>query len=308
LPVLLITALSDQRDRIAGLAAGADDFLKKPIDTQEVGLRVAAFLRLRAQDLLIRDQLSRLRTLQAAKDDLVAMLVHDVRGPLASLMALLALSCEDLRESGDSPVVTDLEHAIGAAKSINRTLDETLRVRLLEEGHLQVERSAVDLEVVAREAIEAFDGVLTRRQVTVTTSLEGPARVSLDGRLVRRALENLINNAVFYSPRGARIDLAVRANGAALELDVADRGPGVPDALKGSLFAKFGSLEAMAGGGRRGIGLGLYLVKLVAEGHGGHASVHDREGGGSTFRLTLPVEVARLQANEQAPATPSVQA
>jgi signal transduction histidine kinase len=70
-------------------------------------------------------------------------------------------------------------------------------------------------------------------------------------------------------------------------IEVSDRGPGVPDDQKATMFEKFGSVEAKKGGARRGIGLGLYMVKLVAQGHGGTVSVEDRPGGGSVFRLTL---------------------
>ena len=70
-------------------------------------------------------------------------------------------------------------------------------------------------------------------------------------------------------------------------MEVADRGPGIPPEARAQLFEKFGSVEAQQGGRRKGIGLGLYLVKLVAEGHGGTVSVADRPGGGTVFRLTL---------------------
>ena len=79
----------------------------------------------------------------------------------------------------------------------------------------------------------------------------------------------------------------MRARPAEVEIEVADRGPGIPDELKGSLFEKFGSVEVKRGGVRKGFGLGLYLVKLVAQGHGGEVSVEDRPGGGSVFRMIL---------------------
>jgi len=96
LPVLLVTALGDQSDKNQGLEAGADDFLTKPVDRRELLLRTRAFLRLREQDRVIREQLEQMRSLQAQKDDLVSLLVHDLRSPLAAIVANLQLLEEDL--------------------------------------------------------------------------------------------------------------------------------------------------------------------------------------------------------------------
>src|SRR5215470_8727684 len=96
LPVILVTALGEQEDRNRGLEAGADDFLTKPVDRRELLLRTRAFLRLREQDTIIRRQLEQMHQLQSAKDDLVSLLVHDLRSPLAGIVAHLQLLQEEL--------------------------------------------------------------------------------------------------------------------------------------------------------------------------------------------------------------------
>src|SRR2546430_1789074 len=103
LPIILVTALGEQEDRNRGLEAGADDFLTKPVDRRELLLRVRAFLRLREQEKVIRSQLEQMQRLQSAKDDLVALLVHDLRSPLAGIIAHLQLLQEELRgqQAGD---------------------------------------------------------------------------------------------------------------------------------------------------------------------------------------------------------------
>src|SRR5438874_8307428 len=111
LPVLLVTALGEQEDRNRGLEAGADDFLSKPVDRRELLLRTRAFLRLREQEKVIRSQLEQLQRLQHAKDDLVALLVHDLRSPLAGIIAHLQLLQEEL--SGQQ--AHDVQQALRAA-------------------------------------------------------------------------------------------------------------------------------------------------------------------------------------------------
>lgn len=283
LPVILVTALGEQGDRNRGLEAGADDFLTKPVDRRELLLRTRAFLRLREQDKVIRRQLGEVQRLQAAKDDLVALLVHDLRSPLAGVIAHLQLLAEEV--SGRA--ASDVQQAMRAAETAMNRLEETLQVRLIEEGQLTVRREPVTLETLVRDSLAPLESIARRRNVQLSRSVEGDPAAALDASLVRRSLENLVSNALKYTPGGGDVVVSVRAGGGQVAIDVADRGPGIPDAQKSNMFEKFGSVEAKQGGQRKGIGLGLYLVKLVAQGHGGAVSVEDRPGGGSLFRLIL---------------------
>jgi signal transduction histidine kinase len=283
LPVILVTALGEQGDRNRGLEAGADDFLTKPVDRRELTLRTRAFLRLREQDKVIRRQLGELQRLQAAKDDLVALLVHDLRSPLAGVIAHLQLLAEDVtgRAAGD------VQQAMRAAETALQRLEETLQVRLIEEGQLTVRREQVTLDALVRDSLSPLESIARRRNVQLSRTVEGAPLAPLDASLVRRSLENLVSNALKYTPGGGDVLVSLRAEDGKVAIEVSDRGPGIPDDQKSSMFEKFGSVEAKQGGKRKGIGLGLYLVKLVAEGHGGAVSVEDRPGGGSVFRLVL---------------------
>ncbi len=283
LPVLLVTALGDQVDRNRGLEAGANDFLTKPVDRRELVLRTQAFLRLREQDRVIRRQVEELRRLQAAQDELVALLVHDLRSPLSGVIAHLQLLAEELA----GRQATDAQQAMRGAQTALQRLEEVLQVRLIEEGRLPLRRAPVSLETLVRDTLTLLEPVARRRSVRLESLVEGQPSALLDGGLVRRSLENMLTNALKYTPAGSDVAVAVRSGPAQVVLEVADRGPGVPDEMKATLFEKFGSVEAKRGGHRKGIGLGLYLVKLVAQGHGGTVSVEDRPGGGSVFRLAL---------------------
>ena len=283
LPVILVTALGDQEDRNRGLEAGADDFLTKPVDRRELLLRTRAFLRLREQDKIIRQQLEEVRRLQAAKDDLVALLVHDLRSPLAGIVAHLQLLAEEL--SGRP--AADVQQAMRAADTALGRLEETLQIRLLEEGRLPVKRSPVQLDALVRDSVSPLEAIARRKNVKLTRNVEGEPMADLDAGLVRRSLENLISNALKYTPSGGDVEVALRRIDGHVEIEVADRGPGVPDDVKPRMFEKFGSVEAKKGGMRKGIGLGLYMVKLVAQGHDGSVAVEDRPGGGSVFRVIL---------------------
>lgn len=300
LPVVLLTALGQQEDRNTGLAAGADDFLTKPVNRDELVMRVKIFVKLRRQnirirqqladlekrDQLIRSQLDELRAVDALKDELVSLMVHDLRNPLGGIAGFLGTLPDEL---DDEQLRAEAHMAIDASERLRETLDDILQVRMLESGNVQLRREQIDADGLVRDAIASVHGAARARQVRITPVTDiSHLRVAADRKLVRRAIENLLTNALKYSPAGGIVSAAIHPVGDDVEIEVADSGTGIPDTLKEQLFQKFGSVEIAKGGPRRGIGLGLYLVKLVANVHGGRAVVRDREGGGTAFGLVLP--------------------
>ena len=133
LPVLLVTGLDAPDDRYAGLEAGADDFLTKPVDRRELLLRVRAFARLGRQYRVIRQQMAELRDLTALKDDLVSLIVHDLRNPLSSIMGSLQILEEDEPEGERREPLIAAERA---GRQMSGLLEDMLQIRLLEENRL----------------------------------------------------------------------------------------------------------------------------------------------------------------------------
>jgi two-component system sensor histidine kinase/response regulator len=286
LPVILLTALGEQEDRNTGLEAGADDFLTKPVERRELLLRVAAFIRLREQQSLIMHQMDELVELAALKDDLVSLIVHDLRNPLASVFGILHLVGDELT---DPTVRADLDLALQSAVRLRDTLDDLLQVRLLEERRLPIQRQLAQVREVIGDAIGSVAGAARDRGVELKVETGPEVLVPMDRRLMRRALENLMVNAVKYSPSGARVEVGWRRVAEGLEMSVSDRGAGIPPPLRDRLFEKFGGVAAHKTNQRRGYGLGLYQVRLVADAHGGTVRAGDREGGGTTFAVVLPL-------------------
>jgi len=286
LPIIMLTALSDQDDRNAALAAGADDFLSKPVDARELTLRAHSFLRLRQQERQIRQQRDELQKVLDLKDDLFGLLVHDLRNPLTSVIAMLQV----LQSEAESPQAMEDAHAgLVAAQRVGGVIDDILQLIALEAGQIQLLWSACSLSHVAGDAAETLRGAARDRDIELR--IVGDAVVEGDTALLRRAIENLLANAVRYAPRRSRVDVNITTDvdTDAVTVAVGDRGPGVPDDRKHALFTKFGGIprkvEATA---RRSYGFGLYLVDLVARAHDGSASVFDRDGGGASFELSLP--------------------
>jgi len=292
LPVILLTALGEAEDRIEGLRAGADDFLTKPFNRHELRLRVNTFLRLREQDRTIRSQIDQLKRLQELKDDLVALVAHDLRNPLAGIEGHLELLRLQLAAPDYPAIATRVEKLHASAIALRGVIDGILEVRLLEEQQLPLHLEATPMATVLGDASATVEGAGLTKDVEVRLSVASDLVGAIDRRLATRAIGNLLSNAVRHAPRGTSVELRGTEAAGMVVLEVSDRGEGVPDALRTDLFDKFRSSGADGGGERRGYGLGLYLVKLVAEAHGGTVSVADRDGGGTTFTLTLPVHGA----------------
>ncbi|MBK7863515.1 MAG: hybrid sensor histidine kinase/response regulator [Archangiaceae bacterium] len=283
LPVVLLTALDDQDSRNRGLDAGADDYLSKPIDAVELQLRVRHLLDLRAKDQLIHQQVGELERLAGLRDELVSLMVHDLRNPLVGVLGALQLIQQTTSlDEADARLV---ELGLMSTERVMELTGDLLRMRMLEDGALALQREAVPLDELARLAVSTLAPEAERAKVAISVRAEGEVKLAVDRKLVQRAVENLLSNAVAHTRGSIDITVTARDHGAVME--IADRGAGVPDALKPGLFQKYGSVEMMKHKARRGHGLGLYLVALVAKAHGGSVEVRDREGGGAVFRLEL---------------------
>lgn len=282
LPVLLLTGLGGQEDVLAGLEAGADDFLTKPISRRELELRVATFIKLRRQELEIERHLLELQRLVRLKDDLVGVLVHDLRNPLAAVLTIFKL----LEGTAiDEAMKEDVRVGLGAAQRVLELADDLLTVQLLEESKLALTLEDAPPSSVVKAAVETMRPMASDRRVQISVAGAEDFNVAFDRKLLRRAVENLLSNAVKYTQKSIEVTVTPFERGA--EIAIADRGRGIPDVHKSTLFEKYGSVEAREGNVRRGVGLGLYMVRLVAEAHHGSVSVEDRESGGTIFRLRI---------------------
>lgn len=231
----------------------------------------------------VRRRTDEIEQLEVLKDDLVAMLVHDLRNPLTGLMGILEFVASEIR---DPEILRDLDLAREGVARINLTVEAVLATRQLEERQFPLVTGRVDVH----ELLNRVTGTLARTAQQRGATIElVPTDLVLgaDLELLVRALENLLSNAIRYSPRGGRVRIGARGAEGGVELYVADAGPGVPDAAKEHLFEKLASSDARSSA-RRGFGYGLYLVKLVASAHGGRAFARDVAPSGAEFVLFLP--------------------
>lgn len=290
IPVLLVTALSHREDRLRGIEAGANDYLTKPFDRNELGLRVRNAVSLRRLHLRTEDQFRRLRELESLRDGLVHMLVHDLRTPLTGIRLYLEMLRDDAIALEGGPQFVELvDEANSISTRMTEMVNDMLDTSRLESGAMPLECVDSDISILVREAIELVGTRGRRRQVDVEADAIG--MVQCDPGVIRRVVANLIGNAVDFSPDGrpVRVRIDRVADGFA-RVQVSDDGPGISAEYHERIFDKFGQLDAARSHVKHSTGLGLTFCKLAVTAHGGRIGVESAPGSGSTFWFVLPPE------------------
>ena len=296
LPVVMVTALQETSDRVMALEAGADDFLTKPVDNMEVVSRVKSLVRAKRQRDELQHAYQELKRLDSLRDSLALMLVHDLRTPLTTMIAPL----EMLRKGQLGQLVELQQEAVDmctrGGHRLMALVNELLDINKMESGEMRLDKDVADMLTLTREAVEEV-GQLSRSQTT-KINIEVPPdlpAVEVDDDLLRRALMNLVANALKYAPKGGEVNITARTTCEAgslspvMEVAVQDNGPGIAPEDRQRIFDKFGQVETRKPGRKTSTGLGLTFCKLAVEAHGGRIWVESEPGQGSTFKFTIPM-------------------
>ena len=274
--VLILTAAAREPAAIErGLAHGADAYLTKPVENRELAARVRAAI-----------QIHRLRReLAALRRDQTAMLVHDLRHPLANLSMLAeVIEAEGLN-------VEERRNAAGLIRrmvdDLGRLVDTVLTASRLEAGVFTVEPRPVPLRELVAPSIEVFGPLAQRRRVDLVVEPLPDLTVAADPARVRQVVDNLLSNAVKFSPRGAAVRVSARARDGFAEVTVSDMGPGVPVAERAVIFDRY--RQTAAGRSRGGAGLGLAIARDIARAHGGDVTLDASPLGGLRATVSVPV-------------------
>ncbi len=288
-PIIFITALTDTADMVRAFDTGGVDYVTKPFQVDEVLARVKTHLALRRAQTELADSYTRLRALEYLRDDLVHMVIHDLRSPMTALLMELrflkrsaAALSEDNREA--------LQSALEAAEAINRMTNDVLDVSRLEACKMPVERAVWDLTQMARDVCSALGTIDSERPIDIDSA--GAVEATCDGALVRRVIENLVSNGIRYSPPGSQMRISIVSAEGCVRVAVHDQGPGVPPEAREMIFEKFGTVAAQHKSTYHSVGLGLAFCKLAIEAQGGTIGVDPGVPAGSTFWFELPAPPA----------------
>ena len=286
-----------------------------------LGLVYLGLTRARLQREKLEVALADLKRSEAMRDSLNAMLVHDLRTPLTTMLAPLEmLQNEDFGELEETQREI-VGMSLGSSRRLLGLVNELLDISKMEAGELQIEREAVRPDSVVDEAINQvalaeYDGAA---RVERDVPAELPT-ISANGDLLARVLVNLLGNAVKFTPRQGTITVSARGcvpsevvparvqasldgqdvGAPSVLFGVRDTGEGIPAADLDRIFEKFGQVESRQSGRKNSTGLGLTFCKLAVEAHGGIIWVESEVGQGSTFYFTIPVGLVGAEAEGEA--------
>jgi len=244
------------------------------------------------------EQAGRTEVLQATERLQTALLnsiSHDLRTPLVAITgALSSLQSDDVKIDAASRRSL-AENAYEEAERLNRLVGNLLDMTRIEAGAMRISLEPCDVEDVIGAALEQLGGRLQEREVQIDVA-PGTPLVPLDFALITQVLVNLLDNALKYSPPSSPIEIRSRAMARSLEIEIRDRGVGIPPEDLERVFDKFYRVQRPESVG--GTGLGLSICKGIVEAHGGLISALNRAGGGTVVTVTLPLELAKPDTGE----------
>jgi signal transduction histidine kinase len=241
-----------------------------------------------AREQALRETADRLHDLDRLKDQFIATVSHELRTPLTSIHGYL-----DLLVEGEAGELTDeqrqfLTVAERNTDRLQRLVDDLLLVSELDAGKLRLEFGNLDLRVLAQESLESARPQAEAGGITLAFPAETALQVNGDRMRLGQLLDNMISNAVKFTPRGGTVSVRTsRSNGSAV-LEVEDTGMGVLDGDQEHLFDRFFRTQAAEENAIQGSGLGLAISQAIAQAHGGLIEVSSKENAGATFRLVFP--------------------
>ena len=296
IPVIFVTALNDTTDRVKAIEAGGDDFLTKPHNRQILGARLRSLLRLKFATDALEESYRKLRELEKVRDDLMKMIVHDLKSPLTSVLAALEMVLDGDFGAVSEPQRRALGDAEAKAEDLLALIEDLLEVARIEETSIQLDIQPIAPAALLTEILHEWEMRLAQEEAAATMDVADDAPVfHADKGLVKRVFSNLIQNALTHSPRNVTISIRARRDGATdgVLFTVADNGPGIPKEYHEIIFRKFEQAKTPSAPRVRSSGLGLAFCKLAVEAHGGRIWVQSAEGKGSQFHFTLPVDPRR---------------
>lgn len=284
-PVIFLTARVEAKDIAAGFEAGAVDYVTKPFYAAELIARVNTHLKLQTQRKELTWHLER-------SNELIGIISHDVRGPVASMRALAEMLMSEYPEQFDEEVGESnhelLKAIVDSADRTINTLSELLKAKITHKGEFKVERQDFIMDEVYESVRQRNIGQAMKKDITMV--FEGADQeVHADPWLLAEALDNLVSNSVKYSPWNKCITVQAVPNAEdQMQILVKDEGPGFEEKDYPRLFQRFERLSAKPTAGEPSFGLGLSLVKDLMTTQGGDVQLISKPGESAVFALTLP--------------------
>jgi signal transduction histidine kinase len=274
---------------IEGFEAGANDYLSKPFDGNELLARVKTLIKLKKltkANLILQEAIE-------IKNQFINMTIHDLRNPLSVIQGLTTMMRQEIKEDSENAQLMDL--VLESSSLMLRLVNELLEAVKIESGKLFLKKEVLNLNVICNEVVDKNRYRASQKGQNLVFSASDIDRcfINADNIRIHEAIDNLLNNAIKYSPLNSNIWINITPkkydNKDYVRIEIKDEGPGLSEDDKQKIFGKFQRLSAQPTGGESSTGLGLSIVKELVELHDGRIWAESKMGDGSIFIIELPV-------------------
>jgi signal transduction histidine kinase len=283
LPVLVLTGDVGPVARNNALDLGADDFLLKPLDRNEVVLRVRNLLATRR----LHVELARA---YRHKSEFLASMSHELRTQLSSVIGFSELLLSDTADRFDEPRRRKFLAQINSSgRYLLDLTSDILDLAKIESGHGTLRLETVTIVEIAYGVIRDMEPLAAKKAIRLKAELAAAGQVQADAGKLRQMLLNIVSNAVKFTPEGGRVTIGAQRLADSVEISVSDTGIGIAESEFEHLFEEFRQIDSDVAREQHGTGLGLALTKRFVELHGGQIRLASVVGKGSVFTLSLPL-------------------
>ena len=289
IPIIFLTALNNPSDLVKGFQVGANDFLTKPFNKEELIMRVMHQIQLVAAKRIIIRQNEELKRTISNRDKMYSVIAHDLRSPMASIRMVLNLAVNVVsKDIVGEEIFGLLDKANRESEETHDLLDNLLKWTKSQTGRLSVVYQELDLDDIVPGVVDIFRMIAEMKKIELKyIPADEKLIVHADNDMIKTIIRNFLSNAVKFTPEGKSVEVFYKREGDFARISVRDHGVGIePDRVE----AIFHTGETTYGtGGEEGSGLGLQLCQDFARKNGGDARVESTLGEGSTFSFTIPL-------------------
>lgn len=257
----------------------------------EKGLLIS---RLADRAAVVREQNEELQRLNELKNHFVGMAAHDLRGPLGQIRWAAELFMESAEQLSVDEQRTYLEMIHRLSTHMCSLVNNILDISLIESGRLELCKTPVAMPQVIRDVLIDHTHQAAKKEICLGFDRIDGGTILADATRLRQVIDNLVCNAIKYSPRGGRVCISGLSEEPGYRIIVADNGPGIPEDERDQLFRDFHRLSTRPSGGEKSTGLGLAIAKRIVEAHGGLIGVESSSGSGARFWFTVPATEAAV--------------
>jgi signal transduction histidine kinase len=290
IPVIFLTASNEMEHLVKGFEVGAVDYVTKPFNPPELLARVRTHLELKhARDVIFKYSVE-LRKLNEEKNEFMGIAAHDLRSPLSAIKGYAEMVVEDAQGLQHRELEENGQRIRESATRMAEMVQNLLDSNRIERGEMKLELKPTELGPLVQSVVESFHSRAQAKQQTLALepSPEQSTLAIVDAQVFTQVIENLVSNAVKYSPPGKTIRIHFSSPPRAVRCAVQDEGPGLNSEDQKRLFGKFARLSAKPTGGEHSTGLGLSIVKKMVEAMHGQVWCESQLTKGATFVVELP--------------------